>query len=119
MRTYSVGKPSYQSGFKRDLAQNFNNHFIKLGRDCFLRDVIVECEIYAMDICLHFKQESGGYLPMDWLQHLVAESYDATMDLFPEALSQYALEDCINHVKSAIDSGRARNTVDSYYSRFR
>ncbi len=118
-RSFSIGKPNYVESFTTDLANNFNNHFLLEGKQIFLRNVIDECQIYAMDICLHFKQESGGILPEDWIEHLVAETYDATIKLFPAAEAQYSFDDCLGAVKSQLDMGIARSQVNQYYSRFR
>jgi hypothetical protein len=117
--SFSIGKPSYVESFTTDLAHNFNNHFLSVGKQIYLRNVIDECQIYAMDICLHFKQESGGILPEDWIKHLVAETYDATIKLFPAAEEQYSFDDCLRAVKSQLDMGIARSQVNQYYAKFR
>ena len=118
MRVYSIGKPGYVKSFKQDLAQNFHNHFLSEGRQIYLRDVIKECEVYAMDICLHFKQESGGVLPEDWKKHLIAETYDTILQLFPAAEEDYSLETCMFNVTCELNNGTARRTVDNYYDKF-
>ncbi|MBO7258965.1 MAG: hypothetical protein J6U94_02735 [Paludibacteraceae bacterium] len=118
-RSFSIGKPNYIESFATDLANNFNNHFLLEGKQIFLSNVIDECQIYAMDICLHFKQESGGIFPDDWINHIVAETYDATIKLFPAAEEQYSFDACLRAVKIQLNMGTAQSQVEQYYSKFR
>lgn len=116
--TFSIGKPSYEKSFSHDLAIHFHNHFLDRGKQIFLHNVVDECIVYATDICLHFKQESGGLLPEDWLQHLVAETYDVIIKFFPAAEESFTFDICLGKVKFNLETGIGRKFVDDYYGKF-
>lgn len=116
METYSINKPNYISSFKQDLALNFNNRFIRQGRQCYMNDVIRECEMYACDICLHFKKESGGILPVDWIEHLTNQTWQAINEFWPEVKFSYPLDTCIKNVKILLNTN-AEQQVKLYYNR--
>lgn len=117
--TFSIGKPSYMKSFSHDLAILFRDHYLSRGATITWGNVLEECQVYALDICLHFKKESGGLLPDDWLKHMVAEVYDTMLKLFPDAEGKITYEKFLSDIKSFIELGMARNRIDNYYSRFK
>lgn len=119
--TFSIGKPSYLKSFSHDLAILFRDHYLSRGAIINFGNVLEECQVYAMDICLHFKKESGGLLPDDWLNHMVAEVYDTMLKLFPNdnIVDKITFDKFLSDVKLYIELGVARNRIDNYYSRFK
>ena len=117
--TFSIGKPSYLKSFSYDLAILFRDHFLSKGALIYWNNVLEECQVYAMDICLHFKKESGGLLPEDWLKHMVAEVYDTMLKLFPESADKITFDKFLSDIKSYIEFGIARSKIDNYYSKFK
>lgn len=116
MESYSINKPNYISSFKQDLAHNFNDRFISKGQQFYMNDVMRECEMYACDICLHFKKESGGFLPEDWIAHLADQTWRAINEFWPDVKFSYSLETCIKNVKYLL-STNAEHQVNLYYER--
>lgn len=116
MESYSINKPNYVSSFKQDLASNFNVRFISQGKYFYMNDVIRECEMYACDICLHFKKESGGILPKDWIEHLADQTWRAINEFWPQVKYSYPLDTCIENVKCLLDTN-AEHQVNIYYNR--
>ena len=116
METYSINKPNYITSFKQDLAHNFNDRFISQGKQFYMNDVIRECEMYACDICLHFKKESGGILPEDWIEHLADQTWRTINEFWPEVKASYPLKTCIENVKYLLRTN-AEQHVNIYYNR--
>lgn len=116
MESYSINKPNYIVSFKQDLAHNFNARFISQGKQVYMNDVIRECEMYACDICLHFKKESGGFLPDDWISHLTSQTWKAINEFWPEVKDAYSVDTCIAHVKIYLNTD-AEQQVKHYYNR--
>ena len=116
MESYSINKPNYITSFKQDIAHNFNTRFISQDKQLYMKDVIRECEMYACDICLHFKKESGGILPDDWISHLADQTWRAINEFYPEVKFSYPLNDCIKNVKYLLKTN-AEIQVNLYYNR--
>lgn len=116
MEKYSINKPNYVTSFKQDLAHNFDKRFISRGKQFYMNDVIRECEMYACDICLHFKKESGGILPTDWIEHLTDQTWRAINEFWPEVRNSYSLTTCISNVKHLLSTD-ATQQVKFYYNR--
>ncbi len=110
-RSYSIGKPGYKNSFLQDIRSTTNM------MNCPIEEELEAlCIMYACDICLSFKEQSGGILTQDWIQHIVSQ----TCDVFVENYDFDTLKwnKCFNEACRLMDDPYStKMIVEKYYGR--
>lgn len=108
-------KPIYKEHFKIDLGKNFSKMFNTPNKSVTVNDILNEAAMYSCDICLNFKEKSGGILSNDWIEHLTLQTCDAVQDLIKEITHEHKLK-VLNVVKELLNNGTAQIKVKQYYN---
>ena len=110
-RSYSQGKPEYKNSFLQDIRSTINM------MNCPIHEELEAlCIMYACDICLSFKEQSGGILPQDWIQHIISQTCDVFVDNYN--FDESAWSRCFDEACLLMeDPDNAKLVVDRYYGR--
>lgn len=83
-RSYSVGKPEYKNSFIQDIRATIDMMNCPISEE-----LEALCIMYACDICLSFKEQSGGILTLDWIQHIVSQTCDVFVENYSFEISAW------------------------------
>lgn len=80
-RIGSVSIPNLRGNFKNDLAKNFEKLSRSYTKNLYMADIEKEAIMYAMDICLEFKNKAG-FLTQDVMTQVTDQVCDVISDFF-------------------------------------
>lgn len=110
-RSYSVGKPEYKSSFLQDIKAT-----IDMMNCPILEELEALCTMYACDICLSFKEQSGGILPQDWIQHIISQTCDVFVENY--SFGNPSWDKCFKEACRLMKSpDSTKLLVETYYGR--
>lgn len=73
--------PNLRAQFKNDLANNFEKLSKSYTKNLYMPDIEKEAIMYAMDICLEFKNKAG-FLTQDVMMEITDQVCDVISDFF-------------------------------------
>lgn len=110
-------KPCYFDEFKDFLENKCNEHYYSRNKKLTSKELLDECRMSAIEICVRLKFEFGGILPDDWLLHVTSEFYKVCIYLFPELQKKTTSSDFMQYVKRAMSCPKLY--LSSYYEKHR
>lgn len=112
-RIYSIGKPEYKNFFIQDIQNSVDNIY-----NAGPQELSELCVMYACDICLEFKNKSGGILPSDWIKHIAAQTCDVFIENYSPAYNQSCWDSCFPRIYSEMQNPyQIQQKVNMYYNR--
>ncbi len=73
--------PNLRAQFKNDLANNFEKLSRSYTKNLYMPDIEKEAIMYAMDICLEFKNKAG-FITQDVMTEITDQVCDVISDFF-------------------------------------
>lgn len=114
----NVVKPRFRTFFETDIVRNLellSDNFVK---PLYINDLIKECEMYAVDMCIEFQQKSNGLLSSEWIDHITTEVCAVFEKLFPNKFGVTQVSDAIIKVTQLMRTpSSALKQVNEYYNR--
>ena len=65
-----VPKPRFRDFFENDIMHNIRSRTNGFTLPLYRADLIRECVMYAVDMCIVFQKKSNGLLSDDWIEHI-------------------------------------------------
>lgn len=107
--------PDMRFAFKQDILSNITKLSWDFKKRLFLEDIIKSCVIYGADMCLEYKDKSGGSISPDRITDIATQVTDVYKELFNESFCSDVISSCIQQIKALVQKANARETIDSYY----
>ena len=82
--------PNLRAQFKNDLANNFEKLSRSYTKDLYMSDIEKEAIMYAMDICLEFKNKAG-FLTQEVMMEITDQVCDVISDFFDDYTDDHRL----------------------------
>ena len=111
---FGLDKPRFRDAFEGEILGNITRRYgstFNADQDALEK----ECICYAADMCIEFYDQSGGFLPKEWNDHIFNEVC-AVFD--KHFFGKYNKAMCeIQHVALMSSLDFAREKVKTYYNR--
>jgi hypothetical protein len=82
--------PNLRQQFKNDLVKNFEKLSRSYTKDLYIPDLEREAIMYAMDICLEFK-DKAGFINQDIMGQITDQVCDVMQELFDDYKNDHRL----------------------------
>ena len=109
-------KPEFKEQFRTDISLNIKRKSKDFTINLFIADIEREAVMYSCEMILEFIKKSGGFIPPDWVDHIIDQVCQATNSLFKE-FGITNRNNVFTEVKQKIKLPNIRQMVDSYYSK--
>lgn len=111
-------KPRFRTFFEPDIIRNLELRSDNFVKPLYLNDLINECVMYAVDMCIEFQQKSDGLLSSEWIDHITTEVCAVFEKLFPNKFRGTQVSDAKVKVTLLMQTpSTALKQVNEYYNR--
>lgn len=107
--------PDMRQAFKQDIIQNITKLTCDFKRNIFLPDLKESFVIYATDMCIEYKNQSGRTISPHTIRDIANQVGDVYLELFPGQFDVTDKKECISRTISLINTPNAREIIDNYY----
>lgn len=66
-------KHRFRTLFETDIVRNLESQSDNFAKPLYINDLMQECVMYAVDMCIEFQQKSDGLLCLEWINHITTE----------------------------------------------
>ena len=110
--------PDMRAQFRTDIINNITTLTRDFTRDIFLPDLEESAVMYAADMILNYRNESGKELVPHVITEIVNQVNDVYEALFAGQYSDESKERCMSNVRSMVSNPLyASNTIRNYYAK--
>ena len=111
-------KPRFRDFFETDIMHNIRSRSNNFSIPVNETDLIEECVMYAVDMCIEFQKKSDGLLTDDWIDHISSEVCSVFRKNFPSDFGIKEINDAKFRIKVLMQTpSQASAKVSIYYNR--
>lgn len=107
--------PDMRMYFKQDVIQNITKLTCDFKRNIFLPDLEKSAVIYAVDMCLEYRNKSGRNLAPMTIEDISNQVCDVYMELFKGQFLQSSKDKCLQQISDMVMKPNAQEIVNEYY----
>lgn len=97
---------------------NIRYRFDDLSIPLCKNDLIKECVMYSVDMCIEFQKKSDGLLSDDWIDHISSEVCSVLRKNFPADFGMNEMNDAKSCIRVLMQTpSQASTEVSIYYNR--
>lgn len=108
--------PNFRSQFKNDLSNNFEKLSRSYTKDLYIPDIEREAIMYAMDICLEFK-DKAGFISQEIIIEITDQVCDVISDFFDVYTEDHRLIAKVSVVQN-MALPNPKEVVENYHRRY-
>ena len=113
-----VLKPRFRDFFETDIMHNIRSRTNDFSIPFYEADMITECVMYAVDMCIEFQRKSDGLLSDDWIDHISSEVCSVFRKNYPADFGINETNDANIKVEILLHTpASALKQVNEYYNR--
>lgn len=113
-----VLKPRFRDFFETDIMHNIRSRTNDFSIPFYGTDMIKECVMYAVDMCIEFQRKSDGLLSDDWIDHISSEVCSVFRKNYPADFGINEANDAKIKVEILLHTPTsALKQVNEYYNR--
>ena len=111
-------KPRFRDFFETDIMHNIRYRFDDFSIPLCKNDLIKECVMYSVDMCIEFQKKSDGLLSDDWIDHISSEVCSVFRKNFPTDFGITEVNDAKSRIRVLMQTpSQASTKVSIYYNR--
>ena len=111
-------KPKFRDFFETDIMHNIRSRSNDFSIPFYRGDLIKECVMYAVDMCIEFQKKSDGLLTDDWIDHISSEVCSVFCKNFPSDFGINEVNDAKSQIRVLMQTPTQASTeVSIYYNR--
>lgn len=111
-------KPRFRDFFETDIMHNVRSRSDDFSIPVNETDLIEECVMYAVDMCIEFQKKSDGLLSDDWIEHISNEVCSVFRKNFPTDFGITEVNDAKSRIRVLMQTpSQASTEVSIYYNR--
>ena len=107
--------PDMRSAFKNDIIQNMIKLTCDFKRNIYLPELEESAVMYAVDLCLEYRDKSGRDLDPITVEDISSQVCDVYTELFKHDFLTESRNRCIQKISDMTANPNAREIVDKYY----
>lgn len=113
-----MGKTNFREFFEIDIVANMELRSKSDSKSFKELELVQECVMYAVDMCIEFQQKSDGLLDIDWIEHITTETCAVFAKIFPDKFREPQKKQVKISVRQLMQMpATALKQVNYYYNR--